>query len=163
MSTLPVRRRIAIARRAHPVNRSGPGGARRSWSDPIAVLGLGAGAGLLALGAGLVAAGSALSVAVGSAELSAAAVLIAGSPWVLPAMFTVMVFGGMVVAVYLIGGRGPSTPEDAAGTGGGAVPVAPVAADCARDASPAAAPFELRSPDRALHEVSRGLFRGTTS
>lgn len=66
--------------------------------------------------------------------------------WMLPALFTVMVFAGMVVAVHLIGGRRrPQTTEARVRT---------------RDNEPhLAIPFELRAPDRAVAEATRGLFR----
>ena len=61
-----------------------------------------------------------------------------------------MVIAGMVVAVHLSGGRrDPQPAETRART---------------RDAQPGAAiPFELRAPDRAISEATRGLFRPTDS
>ncbi|UVE96364.1 hypothetical protein [Dietzia sp. B32] len=111
-----------------------------------ATIALGATAAVLALGSGMLTLGSSLSTAVASAELAAGAALISRTTWMLPALFTVMVFVGMVVAVHLIGGRrGPQTTEARTRT---------------RDAETTAAiPFELRAPDRAVAEATRGLFR----
>lgn len=126
MSTVPVRRRSTIAM--------------------AALVGLGLTAATLALGTDLLTIGSSLNTAVASAELAAGAALMSRTTWMLPALFTVMVFAGMVVAVHLIGGRRrPRTTEARGRTHG--------------SERPTAIPFELRAPERAVAEATRGLFR----
>ena len=119
---------------------------RRSTITTVALVGLGLTAATLALGTGLLTIGSSLNATVASAELAAGAALMSRTTWMLPALFTVMVFAGMVVAVHLIGGRRrPQTTEARMRT---------------RDSEPhPAIPFELRAPDRAVAEATRGLFR----
>lgn len=128
MSTVPVRLRSTITTAA------------------IVGLGLGLTAALLALGTGLATLGSSLNTAIASAELAAGAALTSRTAWMPPALFTVMVFVGMVVAVHLIGGRrSPQTTGARVHTGD--------------TEPPGAIPFELRAPDRAVAEATRGLFR----
>lgn len=90
--------------------------------------------------------GSSLSAAFASAEITAAVMLPTRNVWILPALFSVMVFVGIVVAVYLIGGRGGSHVTEGAETSDAS-------------ASAQAAPIELRAPERAVAEVRRGLLR----
>lgn len=85
---------------------------RRSTITTAALVGLGLTAATLAVGTGLLTIGSSLNATVASAELAAGAALMSRTTWMLPALFTVMVFAGMVVAVHLIGGRRrPQTTE----------------------------------------------------
>ncbi len=119
---------------------------RSRASRTAALLGFGAAATVVTAGAGLLTVGSSLSAAIASAELAAGAMLPAQNVWVLPAVFTVMVFVGVVLAVYLIGGRGGLRMTDGR--------------DSSRTSAPVqTAPIELRAPDRAVAEVRRGLFR----
>ena len=107
---------------------------RRDALTTAAGIVLGTSAALLAVGTGLLTNGSSLADAIASAELSAGAALQSRTAWMLPALFTLMVFGGMVAAVHLIGSRsGPQTTE-------ARVP--------ARSTEPTAAiPFELHATD----------------
>lgn len=118
---------------------------RRTMKTALTIT-LGMTAAILALGTGLLTIGSSLSTAIASAEFAAGAALMTRTTWMLPALFTVMVFAGMVVAVHLIGGRrSPQVTEPRIRTS---------------DAEPARAiPFELRAPERAVAEATRGLFR----
>lgn len=122
---------------------------RRSRTTTAALIGLGIPVAVLALGSGLLTVGTSLTTAIASAELAAGAMMPSGNAWMLPALFTVMVFGGTVVAVYLIGGRGR--------------PLIAEVREPVRDHRPAAMPFELRAPDRAVAEADRGLFRSIDS
>lgn len=117
---------------------------RSRASRTSALIALGAAATLIALGAGMLTIGSSLSAAFASAEITAAVMLPTRNVWILPALFSVMVFVGIVVAVYLIGGRGGSHVTEGAETSDAS-------------ASAQAAPIELRAPERAVAEVRRGL------
>lgn len=119
---------------------------RRRTMRTALIITLGMTTAILALGTGLLTIGSSLTTAISSAEFAVGAALMSRTTWMLPALFTVMVFVGMVVAVHLIGGRrGPQATE------------APVRT---RATGPAGAiPFELRAPERAVAEATRGLFR----
>lgn len=93
---------------------------------------------------------SSLTGAIAAAEMDAGAALLTNTPWLLPALFTLMVFVGVVIAVQLISGTGAS---------------ALAARVRGRDAAPTPppAPYDLRAPDRAVAEVTRGLFRSHDS
>lgn len=122
-----------------------PARRRRTMKTGAAIV-LGTTAALLALGTGLLTIGSSLTTAIASAELAAGAAMIPGATWMLPALFTVTVFVGIVVAVHLIGGR--REPQ-----------VAEVRVHPRQNEPTGAIPFELRAPDRAVAEATRGLFR----
>lgn len=135
MSTLPARHG------AHP---------RRPLVTATAYT-LAAAVGVLALAAGLVAISPTLVGTVAAAELAAGAVLMSRTTWMLPALFTLMVFAGLVLAVQLISGRRTRVLTVRSLT----------ARVRSRDAAttPPPVPFELRAPDRAVAEATRGLFR----
>ena len=128
---------------------SAPARSRRTVNTTV-VIALGIVAAALALGTGLLRIGPSLTTAVASAEFAVGAALMSRTTWLLPALVTVTVFVGMVFTVHLIGARRtPQITTLAAGT---------------PDVQPIGAiPFELRAPDRALPEASRGLFRSIDS
>ncbi|KAA0918958.1 hypothetical protein [Dietzia sp. ANT_WB102] len=128
---------------------SAPARPRRTVNTTV-VIALGIVAAALALGTRLLTIGPSLTTAIASAEFAAGAALMTRTTWILPALFTVTVFAGMVITVHLIGAR--RTPQ---------VTEAPTGTPNAQPIS--VIPFELRAPDRALAEASRGLFRSIDS
>lgn len=87
-----------------------------------------------------------LTGAVAAAELDAGAALLTNTTWMMPALFTLMVFVGVVVAVRLISGPG-ARPFTARARAQDPAP------------TPQPASYELRAPDRAVAEATRGLTR----
>ena len=128
---------------------SAPARPRRTVNTTV-VSALGIVAAALAMGTGMLTIGPALTTVIASAEFAAGAALMTRTTWILPASVTVTIFVGMVITVHLIGARRtPQITNPAAGT---------------PDVQPISAiPFELRAPDGAIDEASRGLFRSIDS
>lgn len=74
--------------------------------------------------------------------------------WVLPALFSVMVFTGLVLATWLIGREPSAVIQSQAPSVGRARSVSEP-----QTQAPLRLPFELRSPDRASAAVEKGLLR----
>ena len=150
-SSAPIRSTTSRSAAASPVAAR----RRRLVIRSVIWLTLALSAALTAIAWALFTLGSSLSAAIASAELASGAALQANNSWLLPAVFSVAVFAGVVLVAQRIAKNSLSSSPSLSSPVSSTLSPAP-----APTPAPAQAPipFDLHRPDRAMSEVA-GMLR----